>query len=49
MKIGNGGDIGMDAYKFHDMELTWLDGGVNFLDGGTMFGVVPKALWSRKL
>lgn len=30
------------------MKLAWLDGGVNFLDGGTMFGVVPKALWSRK-
>ena len=38
----------MDAYTFHDMELTWLDGGVNFLDGGTMFGVVPKALWSKR-
>ncbi|WP_339251067.1 MBL fold metallo-hydrolase [Sporosarcina sp. FSL W8-0480] len=38
----------MDTYVFHDMKLTWLDGGVNFLDGGTMFGVVPKALWSRK-
>src|SRR5699024_7064562 len=29
-------------------KLTWLKGGVNFLDGGAMFGVVPKALWSRK-
>ncbi len=38
----------MDAYTFHDMELTWLDGGVNYLDGGTMFGVVPKALWSKR-
>ncbi|WP_342505475.1 MBL fold metallo-hydrolase [Sporosarcina sp. FSL K6-2383] len=38
----------MDAYTFHDMKLTWLDGGVNYLDGGTMFGVVPKALWSRR-
>src|SRR5690625_1127637 len=28
--------------------LTWLNGGVNFLDGGAMFGVVPKALWSKK-
>lgn len=28
--------------------LTWLKGGVNFLDGGAMFGVVPKPLWSRK-
>lgn len=38
----------MDTYNFHNMKLAWLDGGVNFLDGGTMFGVVPKALWSRK-
>ncbi|GGB27082.1 MBL fold metallo-hydrolase [Virgibacillus dakarensis] len=28
--------------------LTWLNGGVNFLDGGAMFGVVPKALWGKK-
>lgn len=28
--------------------LTWLNGGVNFLDGGAMFGVVPRALWTRK-
>lgn len=38
----------MDTYSFHGMTLTWLDGGVNYLDGGTMFGVVPKALWSRR-
>lgn len=38
----------MDTYQFHDMNLTWLDGGVNYLDGGTMFGVVPKAMWSKK-
>ncbi|ARJ38053.1 hypothetical protein SporoP8_03575 [Sporosarcina ureae] len=38
----------MDQLTFHDMKLTWLDGGVNFLDGGAMFGVVPKALWSRR-
>jgi len=38
----------MDTYKFHDMTLTWLNGGVTFLDGGAMFGVVPKPLWSRK-
>ena len=27
---------------------TWLNGGVTHLDGGAMFGVVPKPLWSRK-
>ena len=38
----------MDTYTFHAMKLTWLDGSGNYLDGGTMFGVVPKALWSRR-
>lgn len=38
----------MDKFTFHNMKLTWLDGGLNFLDGGTMFGPVPKVLWSRK-
>lgn len=27
--------------------LTWLRGGVNHLDAGAMFGVVPKALWKK--
>jgi glyoxylase-like metal-dependent hydrolase (beta-lactamase superfamily II) len=30
------------------MKLNWLNGGLNFLDGGTMFGPVPKVLWSRR-
>ena len=38
----------MDELLFHNMKLTWLNGGVTALDGGAMFGVVPKALWSRK-
>lgn len=38
----------MDQFTFHDMTLTWLNGGVTSLDGGAMFGVVPKPLWSRK-
>ncbi|MBT2733095.1 MBL fold metallo-hydrolase [Carnobacterium sp. ISL-102] len=38
----------MDSLLFHDMNLTWMDGGVTSMDGGAMFGVVPKALWSRK-
>nr|WP_256521663.1 MBL fold metallo-hydrolase [Halobacillus sp. A5] len=28
--------------------MTWLNGGVTHLDGGAMFGVVPRALWSKK-
>jgi len=31
-----------------DVSLTWLSGGVTNLDGGAMFGVVPKPLWSKK-
>ena len=38
----------MDQLLFHNMKLTWLNGGVTALDGGAMFGVVPKVLWSRK-
>ncbi|SOC36628.1 YtnP family quorum-quenching lactonase [Ureibacillus acetophenoni] len=38
----------MDKLHFHNMTLTWLDGGVTSLDGGAMFGVVPKPLWTRK-
>ncbi|SOC03433.1 glyoxylase-like metal-dependent hydrolase (beta-lactamase superfamily II) [Ureibacillus xyleni] len=38
----------MDQLQFHNMQLTWLNGGVTSLDGGAMFGVVPKPLWSRK-
>ncbi|RPF55305.1 YtnP family quorum-quenching lactonase [Aquisalibacillus elongatus] len=29
-------------------KLTWLNGGVTHMDGGAMFGVVPKPLWSKK-
>ena len=31
-----------------DIKVTWLKGGNTHLDGGAMFGVVPKVLWSRK-
>jgi glyoxylase-like metal-dependent hydrolase (beta-lactamase superfamily II) len=39
MKIG---------FKIGDFELTWLNGGVFELDGGAMFGVVPRVLWQKK-
>ncbi|MGM9988879.1 MAG: MBL fold metallo-hydrolase [Bacillaceae bacterium] len=29
-------------------QVTWLNGGTTNLDGGAMFGVVPKPLWTRK-
>lgn len=34
--------------KIGKFELYWLNGGRFELDGGAMFGVVPKALWSKK-
>ncbi|MBL4951917.1 MBL fold metallo-hydrolase [Neobacillus sp. OS1-32] len=38
----------MDTLKIGNVSLTWLSGGVTNLDGGAMFGVVPKSLWSKK-
>lgn len=34
--------------KIGDFELIWLNGGTFELDGGAMFGVVPKVLWQKK-
>ncbi|MEQ6378420.1 MBL fold metallo-hydrolase [Bacillaceae bacterium S4-13-58] len=38
----------METLTIGRAKLTWLRGGVNYLDGGAMFGVVPKALWEKK-
>ncbi|MDG4656475.1 MBL fold metallo-hydrolase [Ectobacillus antri] len=38
----------MNTLQIGDIQVTWLVGGNTHLDGGAMFGVVPKALWSRK-
>ena len=38
----------MEKLKLANFNLTWLSGGVTNLDGGAMFGVVPKALWEKK-
>jgi glyoxylase-like metal-dependent hydrolase (beta-lactamase superfamily II) len=38
----------MEQLKIGDVTITWLNGGVTHLDGGAMFGVVPKPLWSKK-
>src|SRR3954471_1258048 len=32
-----------------DLELTILSDGTYFLDAGSMFGVVPKSLWNKKV
>lgn len=38
----------MNTMQFHDMKLTWLDSTTTLTDAGTMFGPVPKAVWSKK-
>jgi len=38
----------MDSFTFGQWTFRWLDGGITNMDGGAMFGVVPKPLWSRK-
>jgi glyoxylase-like metal-dependent hydrolase (beta-lactamase superfamily II) len=40
--------IGLNTLQLKTIKLTWLNGGVNNMDGGAMFGVVPKALWEKK-
>jgi glyoxylase-like metal-dependent hydrolase (beta-lactamase superfamily II) len=34
--------------KLGEFKIDWLQGGVFRMDGGAMFGVVPRALWTRK-
>jgi glyoxylase-like metal-dependent hydrolase (beta-lactamase superfamily II) len=36
------------GFKLGDFDLLWLNGGAFELDGGTMFGVVPRVLWEKK-
>lgn len=38
----------METLQIGEIKVTWLRGGNTHLDGGAMFGVVPKPLWSRK-
>lgn len=38
----------MESMQIGRAKLTWLNGGVTHMDGGAMFGVVPKPLWSKK-
>jgi glyoxylase-like metal-dependent hydrolase (beta-lactamase superfamily II) len=35
------------SLKIGDIQLVWLSGGNFRLDGGAMFGVVPKVLWQK--
>jgi glyoxylase-like metal-dependent hydrolase (beta-lactamase superfamily II) len=36
------------GFRLGDFELIWLNGGRFELDGGAMFGVVPRVLWAKK-
>ncbi|RKD22837.1 hypothetical protein BEP19_11380 [Ammoniphilus oxalaticus] len=38
----------MDHLQIGDFRLVWLNGGKILLDGGAMFGVVPKFMWSKR-
>jgi len=38
----------METLTIGELKVTWLRGGNNHLDGGAMFGVVPKELWTKK-
>jgi glyoxylase-like metal-dependent hydrolase (beta-lactamase superfamily II) len=38
----------MTGFTIGDLEIIWLNGGRFELDGGAMFGPVPKTLWQRK-
>ena len=38
----------MKGIKLGEFEIFWINGGEFELDGGTMFGVVPKTLWAKK-
>lgn len=39
----------MNSLKIGDLELFPVEAGQFMLDGGAMFGVVPKTLWSRQI
>lgn len=38
----------MEKLQIGTLTIRWLRGGVTHMDGGAMFGVVPKPLWSKK-
>ncbi len=40
---------GMASYTLGDFELSLFTDGTYLLDGGAMFGVIPKVLWEKKV
>lgn len=47
-KAAEGPTLAVKKMAFGDLQLTTLHDGPFKLDGGAMFGVVPRALWERK-
>jgi glyoxylase-like metal-dependent hydrolase (beta-lactamase superfamily II) len=43
-----GGKKMSQGFKLGDFSIHWLQGGEFEVDGGSMFGVVPKVLWEQK-
>jgi len=43
-----GKGIDVPVFETSDLKVTTIDAGSLWLDGGAMFGVVPKPLWSRR-
>ncbi|MGT2801023.1 MBL fold metallo-hydrolase [Streptococcus marmotae] len=37
----------LQTYSFGEMVITWLRGADKYTDAGTLFGPVPRAVWSR--
>lgn len=46
-QIGTGPTPRPRTLRVGDLALTLLDGGELWLDGGAMFGIIPKPMWSR--
>jgi glyoxylase-like metal-dependent hydrolase (beta-lactamase superfamily II) len=38
----------METLQLGSITFQWLNGGDTYMDGGAMFGVVPKLMWSKK-
>ncbi len=46
-KIGLGPTAHPRRLQVGDLTLTFLDGGELWLDGGAMFGIIPKPMWAK--
>ena len=48
-EIAGAGDLVRARTQLGDFELTLCTDGTYLLDGGAMFGVVPKPLWQKRM